>query len=263
MDAQPRTSPIPPHAPPPEHSHAKGGGGVFGWVPTSPAWWGGLGFLRFHVSLFLTVVPVLFLVNLIQSSERLWIERVGLAWLALLVVHAAIAGIVWAIGFLQEDSDGSAARESTSRPRSTWITARPDEPEEADFRVAGSDAFGAGWTVPAVTPTVETPPSGTQSSADDVLSHPATPARTGVWDGWTSTRPASPSRLGARPASTPQPAPQSPAQVDTPEPSVPFHDPASDERVSWRRIAEAAWLAKPDDDTPDPTLDSHPADRRS
>lgn len=230
---------------------------MLGWVPNSPAWWGGLGFLRFHASLFLTALPVLILINLIQSPQRLWIERMGLAWLALLVVHAAIAGIVWAIGLLREGADGPNARDVAAQPRSPWATVQAAEPENPDFRTSAPTGVGDGWSVAPAPPPPGASPSAIPDSQPDA-SQSATPAATGVWDGWTAARPAS-TRLGSRPGPALSPTP---APITEPDPFASHPDPAGDERVSWRKIAEAAWLAKPEDDPLDSTPDTPSAKRR-
>jgi len=234
------------------------GGGRLAWVPTSAAWWGGLGFLRFHCALFLTGIPLLFLINLILSPERIWIDRFGLAWLALLVVHAAIAGIIRAMQVLRDDANPETGRETatTAQPRSTWITARSAEPQDADFRVPAP----TGWGVPAGA----APQAASWPDASPASSTPA--PGTSVWDGWTSERAAS-SRARVR-----TPAPAAPAPTTPPSPSpIPVagagtlpvagvsgqHQPDSEERVSWRKVAEAAWLT-PAEDAP-PVRASEPA----
>ncbi|MGN6484470.1 MAG: hypothetical protein ACTHMX_08700 [Thermomicrobiales bacterium] len=230
------------------------------WLPTSAAWWGGLGFLRFHCALFLTGIPLLFLVNLILSPERIWIDRFGLAWLALLVVHAAIAGIIRAMRVLRDDAQPGPSRETatTAQPRSTWITARSAEPQDADYRVPDP----TGWGMPVVA----APATWPESAAV-----PSTPAPgTSVWDGWTSDRAAT-SRSRSRdtaPASVPSTAPQptTPPGTSTPPAfdAADRHLPDSAERVSWRKVAEAAWLT-PADDAPsgDPSEPTAPATTRT
>ncbi|MGC4108362.1 MAG: hypothetical protein QM753_18730 [Thermomicrobiales bacterium] len=239
---------------------------AFGWFPTSAAWWGGYGFLRFHCSLFLTGIPLLFLVNLIQSPERIWIDRVGLAWLALLVVHAAITGIIRAVGVLREDEQSLPVRETISQPRSTWITARSTELQDADFRASPREALSDdGWGVSAdmaalteaswrdaMPVAAPAPPAGSLAQGEPI-------AGTSVWDGWTAS--VEVSRPGGRRASaaptitttTTTPAPQTARAADS-SPDAPSADA---ELVSWRTVTDAAWLSPVDDSaSPDDAIDT-------
>ncbi|MGB3329987.1 MAG: hypothetical protein WBA46_13580, partial [Thermomicrobiales bacterium] len=185
--------------------------------------------------------------------------------LALLVVHAAIAGIVWAISLLRDDAAETVARGSTSQPRSTWITGPPGEPQDADFRVSGPGVRADGWGARADT----REPAPAATTTDPVASAPeasdqAAPAGHGLWDGWTAARPASPSRLGtsATTSASGHGTAGAGTRSDGETAFAPLPDMASEERVSWRKVAEAAWLAPPDDDDPDPTPDDPAPDRR-
>lgn len=203
-------------------------------LPTDPAWWGGPGFLRLHVSLFLAAIPALFLVNLILSPDRLWVGRAGLAWLALLVVHAAIVGMLWAIRLLGQDS-ATSDRSPAPTPDSGWAPAHP----------------------PASWGTVSRPGSGIGGHAPDAstgpgsMAPPPASASGRVWDGWTA--PVRPSSF--RPGASPSPG-QAAFTPTTPSPGP--AEPVAEERVSWRTVAQAAWLAPPDDEPPSAPPADHP-----
>ena len=231
------------------------------WVPTSASWWGGFGFLRFHCGLFLIGVPLLFLVNLILAPQRLWIDRFGLAWLALLVVHAAIVGIIRAVGVLREDAQPAPARETTAQPRSSWITARSAEPQDADFRIASPEPASDGGQAPSETPTLASWRQATPPAPPASLARPGPPAGSSVWDGWTAGRTPSSARTRSQrdagpapssPVASPLPSSAKTGTGDTATPDAPIQPtaPAGEERVSWRKVAEAAWLTPPDDPSP-------------
>ncbi|MGC4192728.1 MAG: hypothetical protein QM589_16415 [Thermomicrobiales bacterium] len=246
MDASTRTSPNQGQPAAGTPDPARTARGAVRWLPTSTLWWGGLGFLRFHASLFLAGVPILFLVNLVQSPEHIWIDRAGLAWFALLVIHAAIVGIARSIGLLREDTQQAAPRESTAQPRSTWITSRSEEPQDADFRVPAREPDATGWGVPVDATEASWRPATPLPVAPVSLAQPAPPSGTSVWDGWTS-----PGRSGRRATTTTPSASRSTAKSTAPsETSSPDAPAAGEERVSWREVTKAAWLAPSEEEVP-------------
>lgn len=210
------------------------------WVTAgkTKSWWVGLGLLRFHCSLYLAMVPILFLINLIQSPAHLWIDRAALAWLALLVVHAAIVGLIWAIAIWQREATvPERAPGATPQPRSTWITSRAAEPQDAEFRTSGQGAPLAPWGTPPVPPTTHAAPAGAGESTWG--GHAAAVAGPTA----TSAMPEHPDGIASRSE------PAAPDQL-----TLPDKTPDPDERVSWRTVTDAAWL------TPAPTEpDPHPA----
>ena len=241
----PQTPAPPPRQSRPDHASARKHGRLTGWLPADAAWWGGAGFLRLHASILLAAIPALFLVNLILAPDRLWIGRIGLAWLALLIVHAAIAGIVWGIGILQQDAPRPAP--AAAPPMAGWMAARP-------VAEAPTRASDAAWTVEA--PTESSVPQWPGAAGEAGPQPTMTPTSgAGIWDGWTAN--VRPSGFLATSSTRPHPAPSNTATPPRPAPSAPSPDPDSSERVSWRAVAEAAWLAPPGDEA----ADSRPADR--
>lgn len=198
-------------------------------------WLRGLPFLRAHISLCALAIVALFALNLIRSPGSLWIDNVALAWAALLVVHAACAGLIWAIGLLRE-SEREEARDQT------WAVARlqapRNEPQEAEYRMAAAAATEESapdtpiaaevptWQSVAPTPTVTPPappaaPEAEAPGADSPAVEPAPPAKSSPWSGWE---------------------PRSPADIAR-------EAEASQERASWKEAAAAAWLAREADVT--------------
>jgi len=200
-------------------------------------WLRGWPFLRAHISLYALAIVALFALNLVRSPGSLWIDNVALAWAALLVVHAACAGLIWAIGLLRE-SEREEARDQT------WAVARlqapRNEPQEAEYRMAVAAAAATAestadapiaaevptWQPATPTPTVTpTPPSGAPEAAAPAGAastvEPSPPAKSSPWSGWE---------------------PRSPADIAR-------EAEASQERASWKEAAAAAWLARDSDVT--------------
>jgi len=193
-------------------------------------WLRGLPFLRAHISLYALAIVALFALNLVRSPGSLWIDNVALAWAALLVVHAACAGLIWAIGLLRE-SEREEARDQT------WAVARlqapRNEPQEAEYRMAAAEsapdtpiaAEVPTWQPAAPTPTVTPTPKSAAAETDAPADSPAVeaspPTKSSPWSGWE---------------------PRSPADIAR-------EAEASQERASWKEAAAAAWLARESDVT--------------
>lgn len=213
-------------------------------------WLRGFGAFRAHISLFLATIVLLFAINLIRSADDLWITRVIVIWAAILVIHAAIIGILWALAILsQPDTDSSPA--TTTGPirwaTSAWRTSPASEPTDADFRhatVSAPDAMNA-----VAQDTIIVPPAPWTQEPDA----PIETASTVVW-------PTPPVETAPPPASAPsQPAPTSPSSPwEGWEPTSPADVArkaiSSSERASWKEASAAAWLT-PTDQVGDAPLD--------
>lgn len=218
-------------------------------------WFRGRSFLMFHLSLYAVGIVALFAIDLIRTPESLWVGTVALAWAALIVIHAAIAGLVWAVGLLRDDMPREA-------PEPGW--------------------FSSGWRGNRTEPQVAAFRSATEL--------PATPAETEhplpltVPQAWATPQPIQAAPRVQDPASTifqePAVAGAYPLRADPGEPSQsPWGgwEPTSaadvargatsgsraSERASWTEASAVAWLAQASNDPPAttssaPTGDAHP-----
>lgn len=222
------------------------------WVTAgkSRQWWNGLGLLRFHFSVYVAVVPILFVVNLIQSPADLWIDRAALAWLALLVLHAAVVGLIWAIAIWQrEATETERPPGATLQPRSTWITSRDAVPQDATFRTTttdGHDAPLASWGPP-----VNATGAGSSIWGEFVASHRDLGGR---HTPEASSAPGSPwDTAGAVSAPAALPSATTGETVSSEK------RPAPDDRVSWRAVTDAAWLTPTEPNTSDEVTHASPS----
>ncbi|HEU0163960.1 MAG TPA: hypothetical protein VFQ54_02885, partial [Thermomicrobiales bacterium] len=107
-------------------------------------WFRGWPFLKLHLSVFAFAIVVLFALNVARTSGGLWIGTVALAWLAVIVIHAAVGGIIWALDLLRQDPDRLEAEDLPW----TAINLRPlggggggrGEPQDIDYRMARESA---------------------------------------------------------------------------------------------------------------------------
>jgi len=113
--------------------------------PALARWAGGMGMLHAHVCLFAAGVVVLFLVNLIRSPGDIWAAPWIMAWTVLLLIHAVVIGLLWAIRLWNDDAPDEAllmapAREREQPPPSSWSMRDADtrDAQEVDFRVAAA-----------------------------------------------------------------------------------------------------------------------------
>ncbi len=184
-------------------------------------WSAGAGLLTFHVSVFLSGVVVLFLVNLATSPADLWVERVAWLWLVLLVIHALTVLLVQLVALLRGEDTGvswfGASRSSTHAPaRDCWAT-----PPTA--LTARATAPGGNGTAPFV---------NWPEPADDAPEpEPALPVA-GTWSEWL---PASTETDGG--VSAWSNGDYVPTHV--PLPSAPLSD-----RASWEEAGVGAWLSR-------------------
>jgi len=181
-------------------------------------WSAGSGLLTFHVSVFLSGIVVLFLINLATSPAELWVERVAWLWLVLLVIHALTVLLVQLVALLRgEDTKVSwfgASRSSThthAPARDPWAT----PPTALTARATAPGGNGAepfvNWPEPA-------------DDAPEPAPATATLPVAGTWSEWL------------------------PAGTATDGDYVPTHDalpsaPLSD-RASWEEAGVGAWLSR-------------------
>ena len=197
-------------------------------------WFRGLSFLLFHVSLYAISIVLLFAIDLIRSPGSLWIDKVALAWAVLIVVHAAIVGLIWAIGLLKEDesSETHELRWSSASTSGGW-GAKREEPQDADFRMSvpipdvtvARTTTSPARSAPLTTAATATPPPTWSSikppaSPSAPVSESAPPSAAGHESPWSGWEPASAATIARR------------ALEGT----------GSGERASWTEASAAAWL---------------------
>ncbi|MGI8485145.1 MAG: hypothetical protein ACR2OU_12885 [Thermomicrobiales bacterium] len=216
-------------------------------------WFRGPSFLLFHVSLYVISIVFLFAIDLIRSPASFWIENLAFAWAALIVVHAAIAGLIWAIGLLKEDrpSEKHDLQWSSTSTTGGWGEKR-EEPQDANFRMSAphSDDKAIRTNVPPMhsapisttndTPAAQPPQSWSSIDQSSVAASPPVPAsvpapasaagHASPWSGW---EPASAAAI-ARQA---------------------LEGTTSGERASWTEASDAAWLTHASD-SPSPDSDT-------
>lgn len=170
-------------------------------------WVRGIGFLSLHVSVYALGIVAMFVVNLLRSPDDLWVDRSIPIWSLIVVIHAGLVGLVWAIGLLNRDDDEPIRVVSDAhwRHAETWPsggsaapsaeeTARPDQPATVSEQVA---------------PRAEST-TGQETTQQVASSHPASTSSDAKWSGWES---------------------------DTPQ----RIDPNDPDRASWQEAAAAAW----------------------
>lgn len=202
-------------------------------------WFRGRSFLMFHVSLYAVGIVALFAVDLIRAPESLWIGTVALAWAVLIVIHAAIAGLVWATGLLRDDTSNEAAAPG-------WLSAgwREDrgEPQDANFRMAAAAAqlpptaseqplpLAVTQTWAAPQPIQQAPPPAATKRPEPAIAPGSGLGETPLspWGGWE---------------------PKSAAEIARTATSSNH----SSERASWTEASAVAWLSHASDAGPSRT----------
>lgn len=188
-------------------------------------WLAGRGLLTFHVSLFLSGIVVLFLINLATAPADLWVEGVAWLWAVLLVIHALVVALLQLIALLRRDGRDGWDGDDISLSGVSRASARDGRESAPAALTATAGANGAApfanWPQPMSAPSPEpaaaaVPVAGTWSdwvpatgtaTVDDNANEP--------WSNGTSV-----------PTSDPPPSP-----------------PAS-ERASWAEAGVGAWLSR-------------------
>lgn len=204
-------------------------------------WFRGLSFLLFHISLYAISIVLLFAIDLIRSPASLWIHNVAFAWAALIVVHAAIVGLIWAIGLLTEDeSHDKHELRWSSATTSPGRGANHGEPQDADFRMVAQIPGTAAITTSTA---AQAAPSSTVSRVAAEFTQ-----------SWSSIK-SPPLAAPSAPVPASPPAPTSAATAESPwsgwEPASPatvarqaLEGARSGERASWTEASAAAWLTR-------------------
>ena len=110
-------------------------------------WLRGYGLLQAHISVFALGIVGLYAINLISSPGDMWSERWILAWTVLVLIHAVVIGLLWALRLWNAEEDDEPLL-VTRRPRGpSWGNPPADatDAREASFRV---NEAGRGGTSP-------------------------------------------------------------------------------------------------------------------
>ncbi|CAA9558311.1 MAG: hypothetical protein AVDCRST_MAG87-1370 [uncultured Thermomicrobiales bacterium] len=211
-------------------------------------WARGIGFLSLHVSMLALGSVAMFVVNLLRSPERIWVDRAIPIWTLIVIIHAVLVGLLWAIGQLNREDDGPLLVVSDARWRaaSTWAANDPARPPTGGAPSSGPSRPEAG----AETTMQARPAPGTDTQFQRAAS-PAPPGEPGVAT-TTQFRPSASAPESTRP-------PVSPAhdgsasrwsgwESDVPQPAG-----SGDlDRASWQEAAAAARRGRSAASTPPP-----------
>lgn len=170
-------------------------------------WVRGIGFLSLHVSIYAVGIVSMFVVNLLRSPDDLWVDRSIPIWSLIVVIHAGVVGLVWAIGLLNRDDDEPIRVVSDAhwRHAETW----PDGGSAAPTQ-DGAPAPDAPATSSQHTESDEERSAGQETTREPVPAPPVPTSPEPKWAGWES---------------------------DTPQ----RIDPNDPDRASWQEAAAAAW----------------------
>jgi hypothetical protein len=115
--------------------------------------------LHAHVSFFAAGIVTMLLANLIRTPEDVWAGRWIMAWTVLLLVHAVVIGLLWAMQQWNADAPDEALhmrppREREGAPSFSWGLGDTTgtDPQEVDFRVSDGRRTGATAGPPQATP---------------------------------------------------------------------------------------------------------------
>ncbi|MBA2246896.1 MAG: hypothetical protein H0W23_02115 [Chloroflexia bacterium] len=182
-------------------------------------WARGIGFLTLHVSIYALGIVTMFVLNLLRSPDRIWVDRAIPIWTLIVIIHAVLVGLLWAIGQLNREDDGPLliVSDANWRDAATWTrgeSATPPPAGPAPPAFARAPATGTETTQhfrpsPTMEPSVQprtgsAPPPRGESGTDRMMqfrpthvaeSHaerPVTQAPVGAaseWSGWESDVP--------------------------------------------------------------------------
>jgi hypothetical protein len=162
----------------------------------------------FHIGLFALGVTVALAINVARTPGSIWVDRMAMAWILLLVIHAVVVSLIFAVGLL-----------GTNEERLPKYVPRIPAEATSGSRPAAAHAEPVQW--PAPPPREEepsqnaaTPPAGT------------TPPQPG-WSQWAEQEPTRPE--GGWPTAT---------SGSTRSRSH------ANETASWREASPAAWLRR-------------------
>ena len=106
---------------------SRSGSGNLGTGARLLDWARGIGLLSLHVSVFALGIVAMFVINLLRSPDRIWVDRAIPIWTLIVVIHAVLVGLLWAIGQLNREDDGPllVVSDAKWRSASTWASAGP------------------------------------------------------------------------------------------------------------------------------------------
>lgn len=176
-------------------------------------WARGIGFLSVHVSVYALGTVAMFVVNLLRAPDAIWVDRATPIWTLIVVIHAGVVGLLWAIGQLDREDDEPIriVTDLSWRQAKTWpgdgpvgaapealvtVAAPPLVPHPPQDRVVGLQT------------TQQFRPASSPSAGQSRVGAPA--SRETKWSGWES---------------------ESPQRIAPDDPN----------RASWQEAAAAAW----------------------
>jgi hypothetical protein len=101
------------------------------------AWLQGFGLLQAHISVYALGIVALYSINLVRDPGDSWAERWILAWTVLVLIHAVVVGLLWALKQWNADEPDEPLL-MTRRPMGPAWAMPPAEQanaREASFRV--------------------------------------------------------------------------------------------------------------------------------
>lgn len=179
-------------------------------------WARGIGFLSLHVSVYALGIVTMFIVNLLHAPDDIWVDRAVPTWTLIVVIHAGVVGLLWAIGQLNRDDDEPIriVSDATWRNAETWPNGGP------------------------AAPSPEAPVVPAQPPATSQTARPAADHDSGGVTARRSPPPAPASAASVKPASSAGPVTKwSGWESDVPQ----RIDPNDPDRASWQEAAAAAW----------------------
>jgi hypothetical protein len=94
--------------------------------------------LQAHISLYALGIVALYAINLIRNPDDVWADRWILAWTVLVLIHAVVVGLLWAVRQWNADEPPDEPLLMTRRaPGPAWAMppAESANAQEARFRV--------------------------------------------------------------------------------------------------------------------------------
>jgi|GEM_PF-6916680 len=175
----------------------------------------------FHIGMFALGITIALAINAARHPGDIWVDRLAIGWAILLVIHAGIALLLWAIGLLTGNDPAPVYPGPVLRPRE--LQANAWAPPPAAPAAPASTVTPSTEAVPDLATAWPAPPPPAPESPS-----PASPSTTdwSPWgqpvtdDGWTTG------------ASAPAPTPPAPA------------DAAESGTASWDEVNPGAWLGR-------------------
>jgi hypothetical protein len=184
-----------------EHRSGNAGHQALRWLRSSRCF-------AFHIGLFALGVTVALAVNVARTPGSIWVDRMAMAWILLLVIHAVIVSLIFAVGLL-----------GTNEERLPKYVPRIPAEATAGSRPATAHAEPVQWPAP--------PPREEATSSDAAPSPAGETSPQAGWSQWAGEEPRRPE--GGWPSAT------SGATRSRTSPN---------ETASWREASPAAWLRR-------------------